>query len=131
MGEGRDNKRKLRDYLDMQVEEKRRMNEFEKNLDNEQARIWKMDTDKFETTERDINHKVNKIIFFLFFYFQVRALNYINSQFLKTQIDKKKMNEKTAKMNDEEYAINEDILARIKSVNNDFGRSDSFTTKFK
>ncbi len=42
----------------MQVEEKRRMNEFEKNLDNEQARIWKMDTDKFNSMESDINSKV-------------------------------------------------------------------------
>ena len=42
----------------MQVEEKRRMNEFERNLDNEQARIWKLDTEKFNSTEKDINTKV-------------------------------------------------------------------------
>jgi hypothetical protein len=58
-------------------------------------------------------------------------LNYINSQYLKTQMDKKKTKEKTAKMNDEEYAINEDILQKIKGVNNDFGRSGAFTEKFK
>ena len=64
IGEGRHNKKKLKEYLDMQVEEKRRMNEFEKNLDHEQARIWKLDTEKFNTTEKDINYKVNNIIFF-------------------------------------------------------------------
>jgi hypothetical protein len=58
-------------------------------------------------------------------------LNYINSQFLKTQIDNKKLKEKNVKMNDEEYAINQDILEKIKSVNNDFRRTVTFTEKFK
>ncbi len=46
----------------MQVEEKRRMNAFEKNLDNEQARIWKIDTNNFHEQEKDINQKVNFIL---------------------------------------------------------------------
>ena len=48
----------MREYLDMQVEEKRIMNEFERNLDNEQARIWRLDTNKFNSNEKDINQKV-------------------------------------------------------------------------
>jgi hypothetical protein len=58
-------------------------------------------------------------------------LNFINSQFLKTQIDNKKLKEKNGKMNDEEYAINQDILEKIKCVNNDFRRTAAFTEKFK
>jgi hypothetical protein len=64
--EEKENKKRLKEYLDMQVEEKRRMNEFEKNLDNEQARIWKMDTNKFNSMENEINTKVN-IILILFY----------------------------------------------------------------
>ena len=47
-------------YLDMQVEEKRRMNEFEKTLNTEQARIWKIDTHKFLEQEKEHNEKVLK-----------------------------------------------------------------------
>lgn len=49
----------------MQVEEKRRANLFEKNLDNEQARIWKIDTENFFQQEKDINDKVSTKIFFI------------------------------------------------------------------
>ena len=58
--EEKENKKRFKEYLDMQVEEKRRMNEFEKNLDNQQARIWKMDTEKFNFMENEINSKVKK-----------------------------------------------------------------------
>lgn len=51
-------KRHIKDYLDMQVEEKKRMQEFEKNLDHEQARIWKIDCENFHSQEKDINQKV-------------------------------------------------------------------------
>ena len=52
------NKHTLKEYLDMQVEEKRRFNQFEKSLDNEQARIWQIDCEKFHEQEQDINDKV-------------------------------------------------------------------------
>ena len=48
----------LKEYLDMQVEEKKRFNEFEKSLDNEQARIWQIDCEKYHEQEKDINDKV-------------------------------------------------------------------------
>jgi len=48
----------MRSYYDMQVEEKKRLSEFEKTLDVEQARIWKIDTDKYYEQEREINDKV-------------------------------------------------------------------------
>lgn len=59
-------KKLMKEYLDMQVEEKRRMNEFERNLDNEQARIWKLDTEKFNSTEKDINTKVKNLFILSF-----------------------------------------------------------------
>jgi len=49
----------MRDYFDMQVEEKKRLNAFEKTLDLEQARIWKIDTEKFYEQEKEITEKVN------------------------------------------------------------------------
>jgi len=51
-------KKHIRDYLNMQVGEKRKMQNFEKSLDNEQARIWKIDCDKYHEQEKDIYQKV-------------------------------------------------------------------------
>jgi hypothetical protein len=48
----------MKEYLDMQVEEKRRTNQFEKSLDYEQARIWKIDTDKFYEQEQEVIDQV-------------------------------------------------------------------------
>lgn len=52
-------KRNMKQYFDMQVEEKKRINEFEKTLDQEQARIWKIDTEKFYEQEKEISEKVS------------------------------------------------------------------------
>jgi hypothetical protein len=49
----------MREYLNMQVEEKKRLNEFERARDVEQARIWKIDADKYHEQEKEINEKVN------------------------------------------------------------------------
>lgn len=48
----------MKQYFDMQVEEKKRLNEFEKTLDQEQARIWKIDREKFYDQEKEISEKV-------------------------------------------------------------------------
>jgi hypothetical protein len=53
-----DNKKVIRSYLDMQIEEKKRMSEFEKTLNSEQARIWKTDTQRFYDQEKEIQEKV-------------------------------------------------------------------------
>ena len=53
-----ENKKMMKSYLDMQVEEKRKMQEFERTLDSEQARIWNTDTRRFYDQEREINSKV-------------------------------------------------------------------------
>jgi hypothetical protein len=56
-------KRLMKEYLDMQVEEKRRFNQFEKSLDHEQARIWKIDTEKFYEQEQEVIDQVNFFIY--------------------------------------------------------------------
>jgi Na+-transporting methylmalonyl-CoA/oxaloacetate decarboxylase gamma subunit len=121
-------KKHIREYLDMQVEEKKRMQNFEINLDHEQARVWKIDCENFHNQEKDINQKVKiKFIYIFILFIQVRALNYINSQYLKSQVDSKKNKDQHKKMNDEEYALNQDILEKIKTVNSNFRRN---TTTF-
>lgn len=55
-----ENKKMMKTYLDMQVDEKRKMQEFEKTLNSEQARVWKYDTERFYDQEKDINEKVKK-----------------------------------------------------------------------
>jgi len=51
----------MRQYLDMQVEEKKRINEFEKVLDLEQARIWQIDSEKYREQEKEITEKVKNL----------------------------------------------------------------------
>lgn len=51
-------KKSMKEYLDMQVEEKKRNNLFEKSLDYEQARIWKIDTEKFHEQEQEVTDQV-------------------------------------------------------------------------
>ena len=103
----------MKEYLDMQVEEKRRTNQFEKSLDYEQARIWKIDTDKFYEQEQEV---IDQVLYY-YLSIQVRSLNTVNSQFLKNQIDLKQ-SKKSSKMNDTEFAYNQGLLKRIKnSVN--------------
>jgi hypothetical protein len=52
------NKIAMRNFLDMQVEEKKKISEFEKNLNSEQARIWNTDAYRYIEQEQEINEKV-------------------------------------------------------------------------
>ena len=52
----------MKEYLDMQVEEKRRTNYFEKSLDHEQARIWKIDTERFYEQEQEVDDQVRSYL---------------------------------------------------------------------
>jgi hypothetical protein len=42
----------------MQIEEKKRKNDFERTVNSEQARIWKTDTQRFQEQEKEIQEKV-------------------------------------------------------------------------
>ena len=54
----------LRKYLDMQVEEKKKNSELEKELEKEQARIWKMDCEKYARDEKVIDDKMFLILLY-------------------------------------------------------------------
>ncbi len=48
----------MRNFLDIQVEEKKKSSEFQKSLDFEQAKIWNFDVQKHSEQEKEINEKV-------------------------------------------------------------------------
>ena len=97
-------KKELKKYYDMQVEEKKKDDEFEKLLDGEQARLWKRDVEKY----KDDQQRIKKII---------RAKNVRNLEQVKEQI--KARQEKEANrfgMSDAEFAMNRAKLMRVKEA---------------
>ena len=96
-------RKELKKYLDMQVEEKKKEEDFLKALDYEQARIWNVDCKKYYEDEKILDGKI-------------RAMNKKNMDFLIKQMNEhsKKNNIKT-KMNDTEYYMNKDLLEKAKA----------------
>ena len=97
-------KKELKKYYDMQVEEKKKDDEFEKLLDGEQANLWKRDVEKY----KDDQQRIKKII---------RAKNIRNLEQVKEQI--KARQEKEANkfgMSDAEFAMNRAKLMRVKEA---------------
>ena len=92
-------KKELKKYLDMQIEQKKKEEEFLKSLDNEQARIWALDAKKYNEDQIAIENKI-------------RSMNKRNLTLLKEQIDSKKKQKNS--MSDTEYAMNRDILEKAK-----------------
>jgi len=76
-----DNKKDIKKFLDMQVEEKRRNLEFEKTLNFEQSKIWKIDGEKQKMQEDETNEKI-------------KVMNKSNKDFLMRQIQDRKNKEK-------------------------------------
>jgi len=97
-----DGKKDIKRFLDMQVEEKRKINNFEKSLNSEQAKIWKTDVQNFGSQEQEI-------------YTKIRSMNVSNQDFLLKQMQEKK-GKKFEKMNDHEYQLNKNVLEQIKTV---------------
>ena len=85
----------------MQIEEKKKEDEFLKSLDYEQARIWAIDCKKYNDDEKAIENKI-------------REMNKRNMTSLMDQINKKKNKNKNA-MNDTEYAMNRKLLEKAKT----------------
>lgn len=54
-------KKEMKKFLDFQVEEKYRLAQFEKDIDDEQAKIIKEDFNLYEEYKKDANKKVNKL----------------------------------------------------------------------
>jgi len=80
------------------MEEKKLRENMEKELNNEQASMWKKDLTNYEEEERRMNDKIKRI-------------NGENANFLKKQMDNK--NSKGAKMNKQEFLLNKPLLKEI------------------
>ena len=93
------NKFELKKYLDKQIIEKKKEEDFLKSMDYEQARIWKIDTKKYFDEQKAIDKKI-------------REMNKRNLELVMEQLAKKKNKNKS--MNDAEYAMNRDILEKAK-----------------
>ena len=92
-------KKELKKYLDMQIIEKKKEEDFQKSLDFEQARIWEIDCKKYNEDQIAID----KII---------RAMNKRNLEFLREQMGQKKKQKNS--MSDTEYAMNRETLEKAK-----------------
>ena len=92
----------LKKYLDMQIEERKKEEDFLKSLDYEQARIWAIDCRKYNEDEKEINKKI-------------REMNKRNMDSVMEQINKKKKGNKKTAMNETEYAMNREILEKAKA----------------
>ncbi len=99
--ERRKQKLELRKYLDMQVEERKKEEDFLKSLDDEQARIWKLDCQRYNQHEKDVEKKI-------------KEMNKRNLELLNEQVDYKKG--KSNAMTDSEYAMNREILEKAKAT---------------
>ncbi len=52
----------MKHYLDMQIEEKKQNQKYERIVNDEQARIWQRDTNDFIEQEKDIRYKVYNLL---------------------------------------------------------------------
>ena len=95
-------KYELKKYIDMQIEERKKEEDFLKSLDYEQARIWAIDCKKYNEDEKEINKKI-------------REMNKRNMDSVMEQINKKKKGNKKTAMNETEYAMNREILEKAKA----------------
>jgi len=91
----------MRKFLDMQIEEKKKEMDLEKAIDDEQARIWKVDCKKYNEDEK----RINKII---------RDMNKRNLDSIMEQMKKRK-EKKNQSMSMVEYAMNRDTLEKAKA----------------
>ena len=92
---------KLKKFLDMQIEEKKKELNFLKSLDDEQGRIWSIDNQKFNEDQ----NRINDII---------KNMNKKNLDILKQQIKKKENEKHKNSMSLDEYAMNKEFLEKAK-----------------
>ena len=97
-------KTELKKYYDMQVEERKKDEQFEKVLDGEQARIWKKDCEKYNEDEK----RIAKIIWDK----NVRNLNTIKKQIQ----EKKEKEKKNTEMTPIEFSINREKLMKVQEA---------------
>ena len=92
-------KLELKKYLDMQILERKKEEDFLKSLDNEQGRIWAIDCKKYNEDQLAIEKKI-------------RNMNKKNLALLKEQMELKR--KQTNSMSDTEYAMNRETLEKAK-----------------
>ena len=97
-------KKELKKYYDMQVEERKKEDEFEKVIDGEQARIWRKDCEKYNEDEK----RIAKIIWDK----NVRNLNTIKEQ-MKIKKEKEKND---LGMSPIEFSMNKEKLMKVQEA---------------
>jgi len=90
---------RMRDFLNKQMEEKKRRENMDKYLNDEQAGMWKQDQANYKEEERRLNCKISQI-------------NKENAEFLKKQMEDKQRKDR-AKMNKQEFLLNKPLLKEI------------------
>ena len=90
----------IKKFLDMQIEEKKKELDLEKAINDEQARIWRMDCQKYTEDEK----RINKII---------KEMNRRNLDSIMEQMKKRK-EKKGQAMSNTEYAMNRETLEKVK-----------------
>lgn len=91
---------RMRDYLAKQMNEKKRREDVEKALNDEQAFMWQKDYKNYSEEERRLHDKIAKI-------------NKDNQEFLRKQMDEKNQKNSKSKMNKQEFLLNKPLLKEI------------------
>ena len=97
-------KKELAKYLEIQIEEKRKNEEFENQIDKEQCRIFQIDDQKYKNDQKEIEKLLDK-------------RNKIHLNYLKKQIQEKQ-NKENGKdfMSPTEYSMNYNVLEKAEKA---------------
>lgn len=106
-----DEKQRMREFLAKQVEDKKRREKIEKELNDEQAHMWQRDRENYEAEENRLNTKI-------------KSINKQNADFLQMQM-KEKEDARSKRMNINEYLMNKQLLKEIGSQRRDESAADS------
>lgn len=90
----------IRNYLAVQVKDKAKKEEIDKDVIEEQATLWKMDREQFAKEEEQLNRRM-------------KDLSYKNAQLLQEQMEEHK--KKNKGMDDLEYNLNKGYLKSIRA----------------
>lgn len=90
---------RMREFLAKQVEDKKRRERIEKELNDQQANMWQRDRENYEEEQRRIDNKIKRI-------------NQENADFLKKQMEEKEGARK-GRMDMNEFLMNKQLLADI------------------
>eukprot|EP00340_Litonotus_pictus_P004289 CAMPEP_0170516346 /NCGR_PEP_ID=MMETSP0209-20121228/2583_1 /TAXON_ID=665100 ORGANISM="Litonotus pictus, Strain P1" /NCGR_SAMPLE_ID=MMETSP0209 /ASSEMBLY_ACC=CAM_ASM_000301 /LENGTH=490 /DNA_ID=CAMNT_0010801191 /DNA_START=137 /DNA_END=1609 /DNA_ORIENTATION=- len=89
-------KKDMKKFLDNQVEEKKKLSQFEKDIDEEQARIINRDCELYEEYKKDSADKI-------------KEMNMNNCNYIKDQIDSKQAAKDYAKMSKLRYLRDQNL----------------------